>query len=403
MNNLKKLFINRHLSFEILEKLGFDWKNNRLVWQYELLTLTNIKFCQLRYPISSQLKNTVINLLKLYQNNSNNNLNKTNIKDENVYALIAKMIDELPTSLLQENAVTIDKCVENNDFHALKRLKQKLHKKNVELYYDLIKTSNHTQLERVDKMRSHLTKRIRVSLDVLLADDKDIYNGDADIVNWLFGFNLATPVVNNLIYMIIECNFDLTKKDDRSWFAKIVADRWMGMLGYEMEECFGTLLNKTLAKYVDDVKYGIAKRELADNLYILLDRHKMEFFGKKGHNYNLYQLFEQDSKAYAVQFIRFASKSNKICELLLSNNNKSPWKCYHCYFINKNSINECSRCNKGVNPLWPARCNKSESFCVTKPFGLIKWKYNVCLNYVFGFRLYFLFNIFRNFQKFPEI
>ena len=45
--------------------------------------------------------------------------------------------------------------------------------------------------------------------------------------------------------------------------------------------------------------------------------------------------------------------------------------------MNKYNINQCIGCKKGINPLMIPKQNKSDSFCVQKPFGLIKLDRNV--------------------------
>ena len=212
------------------------------------------------------------------------------------------------------------------------------------------------------------------SLDNLLANQWEIFDAGVSIVDWLYELSLPASIVNNLMEMIIEHNFDLTNKDDRLWFATIVTDRLVADIFYHSIHGDKPILGKVVAKYIDKVSSASAKRQLADNLRILLNRYES---GLKQRN----ELFEQDAQKYASRWVQFESQSKQINDSLLninSNNNESKWKCYHCTLSNDDNVNECLGCRKGMNPLWPARTNKSETFCVSKPFGLIKWDCQVC-------------------------
>ena len=381
VTNLSKLFNNDTISFEILEKLGFYWKNNRLVLQYESIDLTiitkHIKYCQLKYRISSKLKNTVINLLKHHGSNSNNNCNTKNSNNmqnsknsKDVGASIAELIDALPMSVLTKNADAIHKCAANNDFDGLKQLTSPMRKRHARDH----EYCGNWMDEKHQRAAVGLMVVAAIDLENVLKNDGDIYNGDADIVEWLSRFNLSALIVNNLIEMIIERDLDLTNLDDRVYFSTIVVDRLLGFDAYNRLVRDVTLVDKVVFRCVDN-KFvnSVAMQNFAYDLYIMLRRYKRisEFEERK-------KLFQQDAEQYVSRWMQFESESKHICKSLLSKNDQLQWKCYYCNFMNSNNMNQCVRCYKGVNPIWPARRNKSEIFCVTKPFGLIKWPYKVC-------------------------
>lgn len=284
-NQLSKLFDNRHISLEILEKLGFEWENNRLTLKYESINLNNItnniKFCQLKYNICLKLQNTVINFVKRYSYESNSSCTKNKNSNDNLDGLVAQMIDALPASVLKENADLIDKWIEKNDFRALKEFYKK---RNVIL---CCRRWSHQKFQ--DAASLICIKRLQVisdSLDALLAN-----HGDGSMVDWLYALSLPTLIVNNLIEMIIERNFDLTNKDDRFWFAKIVTDRVVAIMFYEwfQNHKHKPLLSKVIGKYVDHVNSVTAKRQLTDDLFVLFNRYESEF---KERN----KLFEQEAE-----------------------------------------------------------------------------------------------------------
>lgn len=199
--------------------------------------------------------------------------------------------------------------------------------------------------------------------------------------------------------MIIEYDFDLiNNKNDRLWFAKIVADRYLGLsMDVAMEE-FALMVNRFVHQFgsIDNIESDtmLAKRVLVDNVRIFFQRiirlkynsadymHTHSKFGDNSKDWLCDQLFLQ-AQHFAIKWTQFGSESKKICKLLLSVNNTCQWKCYNCNLTNiDNNINECPHCNKGINPLWPARHNKSQTFCVNKQFGLIKWNSRVCFHSV---------------------
>ena len=398
-NKLSKLFDNHDISFEILEKLGFQWKNNRLILEYELTDFKNItkniKFCRLTYSLCSKITNVVINLLNYYKNHNNHqqNENKNDDGNDNVDALIAEMIDALPTSVLEENADMIDKCVQKNDFQALKQF---LQKKSIPWYAK--RSDWYVHRDAIDDTIAATAKNVGASLDTLLAGN------DANIVEWLYGWNLPRAVTDSLIEMIIEFNFDLTNKDDKLWFAKIIADRVVAVDMYHREYEWSTIVHKLVVEPVDCVTSSIEQRELVSNFYILLERHK-ENGRLRAQNRNKWLIsFHQDAQQYLQKFSDAAkSQSKEKCQSLLRTKNnsiESRWKCYHCKLMNNDNVNQCLGCNKGINPLWPARKNESETFCVSKPFGLIKWGYQVTFQvYRHLFFVFFFPEISRNFSR----
>ena len=329
------------------------------------------------------MKNATTNFVKHLENTntSNNKDHNSNDESKDMDGLIADLIDSLSTSVLDESAVAIDECVQKNDFQALKQL---LEKKSIPLYSEL-------------ENWAPIVKKINSSLDVLLAGtgDKDTCSNDTDFVNWLLQLDLPIPIVDNLIEMVIEYNFDLTNKDDKLWFVKIVADRVVTVGKYDTEQKSMALLNQIVDEYLEDVKTRKLRRELVHNLFKLLRRH---MDAQDIYNIIIHKtwdvLFQQEARQYAEKLIEFELKSKETRKSLLStnddNNTKLQWKCYHCNSMNHSSMDACLQCQKqfkkgiGINPLLLAKENKSETFGVTKPFGIIRWNCQVCLSYILG-------------------
>lgn len=97
---------------------------------------------------------------------------------------------------------------------------------------------------------------------------------------------------------------------------------------------------------------------------------------------HLVKLFVQTKMKELIDIEHEKTEINK--QLLLHKTKQLPkWKCFHCNSINSICIindkdvnnqtnNLCSTCKQGISPLFYAKMNKSETFCVTKKFGLRK-------------------------------
>lgn len=408
VGNICKLFNNHQYSLEILEKLGFNWQNDRLILQYESLELStvinNIKYCQLRYNISSRLVSAVNDVLKYHYDEHgthiNNKSTNTDTKPSDVDELIDEIIDQLPTCIMEENAGDIDKFCKNNDFQGLaqflSKVKMNYDKKNIKLYSNTVFNIDDKVLAKEVEKLTGCSLTLPESVN-LIATNGD--NGQAEheisrsLVKWLFGLRFPSVVVNGLIQMIIDFNFDLMNKDDRLWLERIVTDRYVCVWAYGTQERLQSHVNQFIVKYVDTFDSFLAKDEWASDLHILFRRLALNpapirtirdnlnrEYRLGTTNDNLLKEFRRVAKQVTVKWQQFESESKQLCHLLLNENNKSEWNCYYCNETNKSNINQCLNCSKGINPLYPARYNKSETFCVNKPFGLIKWNcnYNVC-------------------------
>ena len=391
VKKLSKLFDNHRLSLEILERLGFNWEHNRLILQFKLLELStiikSIMFCQLRYKMSSHLIQTVIYLVK-HNGISNHDQPTDNPKNNDcVDAVISEMIDTLPKSVLQDNAQLIHRCIEKNDSQKLKQLLNKL---NVPLYHKEFDTRfAHCDVSQdILGFAERLEKGLKDTTLLTLANIDSNYNIFDVLLKinmkcWDFlSLNCSTPVINNLMEIFIEQNFDFSKEDDILIFSKIVADRRMAELMYREIEKNEIVINNAVVKCLANAHSNKEKRMLIDSLKILNIRHafnaRNQAWRKRDYGYyksydeiteDYRQSFEQDATDYRDKLIKFESESKKVCKLLLGKNKQ--WKCYACDLMNNDDINRCLRCNKGINPLFPARQNKSQIFCVSKPFGLI--------------------------------
>lgn len=358
---------NPQLSLEILENLGFNWKNGRLVLEYQSLDLTTminkVKFCRFKYNISLKLQQVVVKII-------------------------------------------------HNNVHKIQNI-QNSSNESVPLYANVNKWLKFQSVLNHDELTRELPEKIRdvfdQVFDLYVSSDKFQKDGiDVACIVWrtyLFASNLPIPIVDSLLELIIKDTFDFTNKDDRLWFSKIFWDRVYSVEMHDLYDQCVAPLKKAVSKYVVDINITDMRaiREFADNLDTLFHNHttRMHIYNTSHVNFNKQiLLFEQNAEKYALKWIQFESESKRICKLLLSNNKyKSQWNCYNCNLVNENNINQCSRCNKGINPIFPAKQNKSQTFCVTKPFGLIKWNgyRSVCLCLI----LYFCYIFY--FQKFPEI
>lgn len=104
--------------------------------------------------MSCKLGEIVVNLVKHHSNNADTKDDReSNQDDTDIDGLIAELVDEVPTSVLEDNADTIDKYIEKNDFQGLKQL---LHKINIPLYVSKIHHRNKITVEK--EMMDSLTK-----------------------------------------------------------------------------------------------------------------------------------------------------------------------------------------------------------------------------------------------------
>ena len=95
------------------------------------------------------------------------------------------------------------------------------------------------------------------------------------------------------------------------------------------------------------------------------------------------QKLEQDIKNVSVNklpaYNQLRQHEIDTCKSLLYHKdyNYRTWLCYYCWKWNKNSRICCQFCNLGMNPYFWAKANKSRTFSVAKPFGIIRFKTHV--------------------------
>ena len=310
---------------------------------------------------------------KLY-NDSNSFLSK-------FYPLRRRMINAPPTTI-SPNKPNTD-TTQTGLKQIVNKIKTLYNKKSIKL-------NNNCMINRhlVETAMNELTteKGISLKMPMKTTGENGEIDIDASVTEWLSFFELPKPVFDNLKEMITNYDFDLTNKSDKLWFEKIVWDRVTSVSLYnicqEQYARVNTVVKECIERF-DDFYDFLAKQALIDNLKILFDRHMLNFNDDRKEG-EWYSLFEQDSKTFTEKWTQYQSESKKICQSLLNQDNEPhgqwTWKCYQCTTMNcnDNNSNRCTECGQGINPLWIPKQNNSEIFCVSKPFGLIEWKPDVC-------------------------
>lgn len=122
-----------------------------------------------------------------------------------------------------------------------------------------------------------------------------------------------------------------------------------------------------------------------------------EYFYRSQHATQLIQasITQQDLELFSSKVKRWVktivqprlnhhNTNERVCEKML--NGKYNWKCFLCNHITSENIEMCDKCSKNetnrwglisLNPFFYPKKNKSKTFCVKKPFGLIYQKSTV--------------------------
>ena len=93
--------------------------------------------------------------------------------------------------------------------------------------------------------------------------------------------------------------------------------------------------------------------------------------------------FENRVQQFALNKMPLILKHEQNIQLqskqLLNSSSINTWNCYNCNSTNFTDESNyelykqnpmCGICNIGINPFWFAKVNKSDNFCVDKPFGI---------------------------------
>ena len=129
------------------------------------------------------------------------------------------------------------------------------------------------------------------------------------------------------------------------------------------ERHFISIINKyqvndnNVASLYNDICYYLKCYYLTDYNKLTLNSSKLSEIDTK---------IKEFSENKKLKLKRDRKKSKKILKNLKS------WKCYECNIICQNGIRVCHQCGKSINPLIFAKDNRSETFTVDKPFGILQ-------------------------------
>ena len=177
-------------------------------------------------------------------------------------------------------------------------------------------------------------------------------------------------VLDGLSNTLQEIEINFNDVNDINLCSHIIHDAHMSVITTRYQENAKMKFNSIVHKYIDKIRI---KRRFVENLHILYKRYIVGFH-KNSH------VFMQEADTFATAWIDYESQRKQICKALLDS--QSLWKCYQCNMMNNNNVNRCMRCHKGINPLMMPKLNNSDTFCVSKPFGLIQLSRNVSNTYM---------------------
>ena len=394
MKKLSKLFDNAQISLELLQRFGFFLENGRLVISERQPShlCSAIKYLNNSDNSNSTLQQIALGTLEVIQN-----------------TILSELMDEIPDDIMDNIAIDISNCTQQNDFEKLLQLLYKTvikyRRKNVKMYASTYHpeilsctTQNHTEnslqllYKTIIKWRR---KNQTIPIDQKLAFDLDKayyiaqfwqefeknvnYKNRKDKANigrWLYNNQFPQAICDHILGLIDHLDLNLTVIDDRRLFIELVSDRWLCIaVKHKMyNECMGVY--QLIIPYWNKVKHR-------DMFITSCLNFLMHFSMQNGIEYTNIQKLQPHVKTFANKWINYHDERylSKICKVILDVNNWHEWKCYQCNMINDKHAFECIVCHKGINALYLAKCNKSQTFCVDKPFGLINHDFSqqVCI------------------------
>ena len=413
-----RLLNNKQASFAVLQKLGFCRKKNLLLFQsgnvaptiQDCLYKVDFTFFESNPHITPELKlfvqkalfnytyidrisDTPIATVYDYSRNCNTrfgnmimmqpyNTNGSTSMDD----VISDTLDQLPESILDEIRSDIDEYCKKDDFESLANFlheKKVDYKRMVDCKRKGIKMYNYDIIEScVDISIPHWDAKL---LQAANNFSKDPRLHSPEIKRALFKrilHNCLEPygdycnfpdfVEKGLLQDLKIAEINLGDVNGMLLMSKMMVDKISCVYVVNQREKIAQTLSDVISKHIDKIKI---KQRFIRNLQMLSYRCNvlcptMHLVKNGTHE------FTEKANRFAEKWIDYESTRQEECKLLFTE--KTEWKCYQCGMMNKYDDDECVRCHKGINPLMIPKQNGSNTFCVKKPFGLIRLKPNVC-------------------------
>ena len=405
VRKLSQLLDNQQASFEVLQKLGFRQDKNRLLFECDtshtgnIILKIDLIFFELSPKISLKFKYFVKNIFATLENDTNDRVatvhdyrhnhninndhdssvdeagNESNIiikpnsdDDNNIDNTICDAIDQLPDSLLDEMSTDINAyCTEDNcnDFQSLANF---LRKKKVEYKRKSIKMYNQFVIDLMMGIYGNILKSMILPLAKTWPKGINTYKYVKE--HFLKGWRLPKIVVEGILEIFVQSEINFSDVNDVFLCYKIILDNVASVQMIQVQEYLMTISGNVVRKYTSNDEILLSKRFIR-NLQSIFYR----YFCSCMHTVGIPR-FIQQADQFAQKWINYESTREEECKLLF--NTKTDWKCYQCNVMNKCTADQCVGCNKGINPLMIPKENKSNCFCVKKPFGLIRLNPNVC-------------------------
>lgn len=334
-----------------------------------------VKFLQQKTVEYDNNSNRAINLSRdnLTNYNCKDMILREDNSDKNIDTIVSELIDHLPDSILDEINHDINMYTEKNDLGSLakflRKKKVEYKRKNIKLMYGDINLNNPYDVGIDD------WKDVESLMPIL-----QLMGNKSCIIKWvvearLYDLKFPKIVIEGIIKTLMDIEINFADANDIDLFNKICQD-YLFSLSIAQSKIYQKMkFNAVVRKHIDKISM---KTKFKENLLMLYDRVIDHCHGNITCGFyfvnNKYRLFMQDADELATKWIAYESTCKKICKSLL--NSQSTWECFQCNMKNKHNDNRCISCNQGINPFMFAKQNKSDTFCVSKPFGLIQWKSN---------------------------
>ena len=267
--------------------------------------------------------------------------------------MLSELMDEIPDDMMDNIANDISNCTQQNDFEKLLQLLYKTvikyRRQNVKMYRpstDLLETFYIAQLwQKFEKNVNYENRKNK-----------------AKIARWLYNNRFPQAICDHMLCLIDYLDLNLTVVDDIRLFIELVRDRWRCI---DLKHMFYKICMHMYQLIIPYSKKLKNRESFISNYQVLYLR-----FCLQNTDFQNVQAYVQ---TFVEKWINYHDEMylSKICNVILDVNSWHEWKCYQCNMINDKHAFECIGCQKGINRLYLAKYNKSQTFCVEKPFGLI--------------------------------
>ena len=379
MKRLSKLFDNAQISLELLQRFGFFLENGR------------------RLVISQRQPSHLCSAIKCLSNSDNSNSTLQQIVLDTLQVIqntiLSELMDEIPHDIMDSIANGIYNCTQQNDFETLLQLLYKTvikyRRKNIKMYdpstFNLPIPIRNLQPDLLDTDEIALVWQ-KFENDVNYNKWKD----KATIATWLYNIQFPQAICDDILGLIDHLDLNLTVIDDIRLFIQLVHNRWQCISIKRSMYNSLTGRDKLIIPYLKKIKLKhryMFMHNYRCRLARLIIHNTIDFFMD-------FQKLQAQVKIFVQKWINYHDERylSKICKVTMDVSNWREWKCYQCNMINDKHAFECKVCHKGINALYLAKCNKSQTFCVDKPFGLINHDFSqqVCIMCACGVLFYVL-------------